>query len=132
MQWPSARGPRRDGVALLIVAVLGIGYFCLARARPSRAHALLAEALAVRDAPITGPGRHGGVGSYLNESARLQAPSSRFRPPRCLSLDGSGITPFSEAVGQVGSEMSPGPTAYSGADQRPATASTDRWRGSIG
>ena len=76
----SERTPAATGVlvGLLVVAVLGIGYYAWRGHVQSRAHALLAEAIATQEAPITTLGSTT-AGSYGNERARLQAAVAKFK-----------------------------------------------------
>jgi len=108
MQWPSARG--RDGMAVaLLIGRSRHRLFCLhehvqsVRTRCSRRRSRLPRRAHHR------PGRHGGVRSYLNERARLQAAVINSRPPPDAypSTDSGSTARFQEAVDRWSSGMSP-------------------------
>jgi TolA-binding protein len=66
-------------VAVLVIAVAGLGYYGWRQHVQSRAHTLLAEAVATQEAPITALGSTAAPGSYLNERARLQAALAKYK-----------------------------------------------------
>jgi TolA-binding protein len=90
-------------VALLVVAVAGIGYYAWRASVQSRAQALLAEAVATNEAPITTLGSTAAAGSYANERARLQAAVTKFKATADAypSTDAGKYARYEEAVGQV-------------------------------
>ena len=90
-------------VALVAVAILGVGYFAWREHGQSRAHALLAEAIAVQDARVTAPGTPAAAGSYPTERARLQAAVVKFKAAADAypSADSGTYARYQEAVGQV-------------------------------
>ncbi len=90
-------------VALLVVAALGIGYYAWRGHVQSRAHSLLAEAVATQEAPITTLGSTAAAGSYANERARLQAAVAKFKAAADAypSTDAGSYARYQEAVGQV-------------------------------
>ncbi|MEO8256597.1 MAG: tetratricopeptide repeat protein [Acidobacteriota bacterium] len=90
-------------VALLVVAVVGIGYYAWRANVQSRAHGLLAEAVATQEAPITTLGASAAAGSYANERARLQAAVAKFKAAADAypSTDAGSYARYQEAVGQV-------------------------------
>lgn len=90
-------------VGLLVVAVLGIGYYAWRGHVQSRAHSLLAEAIATQEAPITTLGSTTAAGSYGNERARLQAAVAKFKAAADAypSTDAGLFARYQEAVGQV-------------------------------
>ena len=99
------RTPATTGVlvALLVVAVVGIGYYAWREHVQSRAHAQLAEAIATQEAPITTLGSTAAAGSYANERARLQAAVAKFKAAADAypSTDAGIYARYQEAVGQV-------------------------------
>jgi tetratricopeptide (TPR) repeat protein len=101
----SERTPAVTGVlvALLVVAVVGIGYYAWRAHVQSRAHALLAEAIATQEAAITTLGSTAAAGSYANERARLQAAVAKFKAAADAypSTDAGIYARYQEAVGQV-------------------------------
>ena len=101
----SERTPATTGilVGLLVVAAAGIGYYAWRGHVQSGAHALLAEALATQEAPITTLGSTGAAGSYGNERARLQAAVAKFKAAADAypSTDAGLFARYQEAVGQV-------------------------------
>ena len=101
----SERTPATTGilVGLLVVAAAGIGYYAWRGHVQSGAHALLAEALATQEAPITTLGSTGAAGSYGNERARLQAAVAKFKAAADAypSTDARLYARYQEAVGQV-------------------------------
>ncbi len=75
---------RRDqttkiAVALLVVAIAAGGYFLWREHVQSRAHALLADALAVQEAPVASPGTPAAPGSYPTDRARLETAMAKFK-----------------------------------------------------
>ena len=90
-------------VALLVVAGLVIGYYAWQGHVQSRAHGLLAEAVATQEAPITTLGSTTAAGSYANERARLQAAVAKFKAAADAypSTDAGSYARYQEAVGQV-------------------------------
>jgi len=62
-----------------VVAVLALGYFFYNEHVQSRAHQLLAEAVAVQEARIAVPGMPDTKGTYPTERARLQAALAKFK-----------------------------------------------------
>ncbi len=90
-------------VALVAVAIVGAGYFAWREHGQSRAHALLAEAIAVQDARVTAPGTPAAAGSYSTERARLQAAVAKFKVAADTypSTDSGIYARYQEAVGQV-------------------------------
>ena len=121
-------------VALLVLAVAGIGYYAWGQHVQSRAHALLAEAIGTQEAPITTLGSTSAAGSYANERARLQAAVAKFKAAADAypSTDAGIYARYQEAVGNVTLGNLAGATErVSGSGSTgPATASTVRWRGS--
>jgi TolA-binding protein len=101
----SERTPATTGilVALLVVAVAGIGYFAWRGHVQSRAHGLLAEAIGTQEAPITTLGSTTAAGSYANERARLQAAVAKFKAAADAypSTDAGIYARYQEAVGNV-------------------------------
>ena len=101
----SERTPAATGVlvGLLVVAVLGLGYYAWRGHVQSRARALLAEAIATQEAPITTLGSTAAAGSYGNERARLQAAVAKFKAAADAypSTDAGLFARYQEAVGQV-------------------------------
>jgi TolA-binding protein len=101
----SERTPAATGVlvALLVVAVAGAGYYAWRAHVQSRAHALLAEAIATQEAPITTLGSTAAAGSYANERARLQAAVAKFKSAADAypSTDAGMYARSQEAVGNV-------------------------------
>lgn len=99
------RTPATTGilVGLIVVAVLGIGYYAWREHVQSRAHGLLAEAIATQEAPITTLGSTAAAGSYGNERARLQAAVAKFKAAGDAypSTDAGLFSRYQEAVGQV-------------------------------
>jgi len=59
-------------IGLLVVAVAGVGYFLWREHVQSRAHGLLAEALAVQEARVAVAGTPATPGTYPTERARLE------------------------------------------------------------
>ena len=90
-------------VVLLVAAGLGIGYYAWRGHVQSRAHGLLAEAVATQEAPITTLGSTAAAGSYANERARLQAAVAKFKAAADAypSTDAGSYARYQEAVGQV-------------------------------
>jgi tetratricopeptide (TPR) repeat protein len=66
-------------IAVLVIAAIGGGYAIWRGRVQSRAHALLAEALAVQEAKINVLGSPSAAGGYPNERARLQAAVAKFK-----------------------------------------------------
>src|SRR5436190_23499110 len=65
-------------IAVVVVAALGVGYYAWHQSVESRAHAMLAQAIAVQEArvaPAVAPGGTAVVapGSYANEQVRAEA-----------------------------------------------------------
>ena len=113
----SERTPAATGVlvALLVVAVVGIGYYAWRQHVQSRAHALLAEAIATQEAAITTLGSTAAAGSYANERARLQAAVAKFKAAADAypSTDAGMYARYQEAVGQVAlGNLAAATTAY--------------------
>jgi TolA-binding protein len=90
-------------VGLLVVAIVGIGYYAWRGHVQSRAHGLLAEAIATQEAPITTLGSTAAPGSYANERARLQAAVAKFKAAADAypSTDAGSYARYQEAVGHV-------------------------------
>jgi TolA-binding protein len=99
------RTPATTGilVALVVVAVVGIGYYAWRAHVQSRAHGLLADAIATQDAPITTLGSTVAAGSYANERARLQAAVAKYKAAADAypSTDAGIYSRYQEAVGNV-------------------------------
>jgi TolA-binding protein len=97
---------RREATAALVVlgVILGaaVGYRAWRAIVESRAHALLAEALAVTEARVSAPGAGGG-GSYPTEHARLEAAVAKFKAAadRYPSTDPGIFARYQEAAGQM-------------------------------
>ena len=66
-------------IAAIVVAVGAAGYFMWREHVQSRAHALLADALAVQEARIAVPGTPAAPGTYPTERARLEAAIAKFK-----------------------------------------------------
>lgn len=70
---------RIAAIVLAIVAVIGLGYFGWREHVQTRAGALLAEGVAVRDARIGPPGTAEGGLRFVNERERAQAALTKFK-----------------------------------------------------
>ena len=83
--------------------VAAIGYYAWRGHVQSRAHGLLAEAIATQEAPITTLGSTAAAGSYANERARLQAAVAKFKAAADAypSTNAGSYARYQEAVGQV-------------------------------
>jgi TolA-binding protein len=99
---------RQREVTFTIVAVLAVaavvGGYAIWRGRvESRAHALLAEALAVREARINALGSPTAAGGYPTERARLQAAVAKFKAAADAypSTDSGIFARYQEAAGQA-------------------------------
>jgi len=89
--------------AILIVAAAAAGYLLWREHVQSRAHALLADAMAVQQAPVTSPETPSAAGSYPSERARLEAAVARFKAAADAypSTDAGLFARYQEAVGQL-------------------------------
>jgi TolA-binding protein len=90
-------------IALLVLAIAGIGYYAWSQRVQSRAHGLLAEAIGTQEAPITTLGSTSAAGSYANERERLQAAVVKFKAAADAypSTDAGIFARYQEAVGNV-------------------------------
>lgn len=88
---------------LIAAAVLAGAYLLWHEHLESRAHGLLAEALAVQEARVTVPGTPGVAGAYPTERARTQAALARFKAAADAypSTDAGVFARYQEGVGQV-------------------------------
>ena len=93
----------RAAVAVLVLAVAGLGYYGWREHVQSRAHAMLAEAVATEEAPITTLGSTAAPGNYATERARLQAAVAKFKAAADAypSTDAGIYARYQEAVGHV-------------------------------
>jgi TolA-binding protein len=90
-------------IAAGVVAVVGVGYFFWNEHVQSRAHDLLAQALAVQDAPIAVPGAPDAKGTFPAGRARLQAAVLKFKAVADAypSADAGLFARSQEAAGQL-------------------------------
>jgi TolA-binding protein len=90
-------------VAVLVVAVAAGGFFLWRARTQSRAHELLAQALAVQESRVTVPGTPGPAGAYPTERARLEAAVAKFKAAADAypSTDAGIFARYQEAVGRV-------------------------------
>lgn len=66
-------------VALVVLAIAGAGYYLWRQNVESKAHGMLAQAIAVQDAPILVPGGLPNPGAYPTERARIEAAVAKFK-----------------------------------------------------
>ena len=90
-------------VAIVAIAAVGGGYLAWRAYVESRAHATLADALAVQEAPVGTPATPATSGGYPNERARLQAAVAKFKAAADAypSTDAGIFARYQEAAGQV-------------------------------
>lgn len=89
--------------AVAVVLVAGGGYFLWRQNVESKAHALLAQAVAAQDAPVAAAGVPAAAGSFPNERARLQAAVVKFKAAAdAYPATSAGIyARYQEASGQL-------------------------------
>jgi len=90
-------------IGAIVLAVAAAGYFMWREHVQSRAHALLADALAVREARIAVAGTPATPGTYPTERARLEAAVVKFKAAADAypSTDAGIFARYQEAAGQL-------------------------------
>jgi len=90
-------------IGVLIVAVAGAAYFLWREHVQSRAHALLAEALAIQEARVAVPGTPATPGTYPTERARLEAAVVKLKAAADAypSTDAGIFARYQEAADQL-------------------------------
>src|SRR5262245_56816936 len=86
----------------LVVVVAGAGYFLWREHVQARAHALLADALAVQSARVAAAGTPATVGTYPTDRARLEAAAAKFKAAADAypSTDAGIFARYQEAANQ--------------------------------
>jgi TolA-binding protein len=90
-------------IAAIVVAAAGTGYFLWREHVQSRAHALLADALAVQAARVAVAGTPATPGTYPTERARLEAAAVKFKAAADAypSTDAGIFARYQDAAGQL-------------------------------
>ena len=90
-------------IGLLVVAVAGVGYFLWREHVQSRAHGLLAEALAVQEARVAVAGTPATPGTYPTERARLEGAVVKLKTAADAypSTDAGIFARYQEAANQL-------------------------------
>src|SRR5437867_1256472 len=90
-------------IGVIVLTVAAGGYFLWREHVQSRAHALLADALAVQDARIAAPGTPAAPGTYPTERARLEAAVLKLKAAADTypSTDAGIFARYQEAADQL-------------------------------
>jgi tetratricopeptide (TPR) repeat protein len=90
-------------IGAIVLAVAAAGYFMWREHVQSRAHALLADAIAVQQARIAVPGTPAAPGTYPTERARLEAAVVKFKAAADAypSTDAGIFARYQEAADQL-------------------------------
>jgi len=88
---------------VLVVVAIAAGYFLWREHVQSRAHAMLADALATQEARVTVPGSPAAPGSFATEKARLEAAVVKFKAAADAypSTDAGIFARYQEAADQL-------------------------------
>jgi hypothetical protein len=90
-------------IGVIVLAVAAGGYFLWRERVQSRAHAQLADALAIQEARIAAPGAPAAPGTYPTERARLEAAIVKFKAAADAypSTDAGIFARYQEAANQL-------------------------------